>query len=49
VSDYDALPDLDALAADLDDAILELAEAAGVAGGAARDNGHSTHPAGAQG
>ena len=44
VSDFDALPDLDALAADLQAAILELADAAGVASAPAGANGHSPLP-----
>jgi diacylglycerol O-acyltransferase len=39
VGDYDALPDLDRLAAALDDAIRQLAEAAGVGDEVARGNG----------
>ena len=49
MSDYDALPDLDALAADLEAAILELADAAGVGGAAAEANGHGAAPARAGG
>ena len=49
VSDYDALPDLDALAADLAAAILELADAAGVGDEPAQANGHSPLPARAGG
>ena len=44
VSDYDALPDLDALAAALGDAILELADAAGVGDEVARANGRTPAP-----
>ena len=44
VSDYDALPDLDALATALDDAILELADAAGVGDEVARANGRTPVP-----
>jgi hypothetical protein len=44
VSDYDALPTLDALAAALADAILELADAAGVGYVVARGNGRSPAP-----
>jgi hypothetical protein len=44
VSDYDALPDLDALAADLAGAILELADAAGIADLPAHGNGRSPVP-----
>jgi diacylglycerol O-acyltransferase / wax synthase len=44
VSDYDALPTLDALAAALADAILELADAAGVGDVVARGNGRSPAP-----
>ena len=46
VSDYDALPDLDALAAALGDAILELADAAGVGDEVARANGRTPAPPG---
>jgi diacylglycerol O-acyltransferase len=44
VSDYDALPDLDALAAALGDAIRELAEAAGLGDELPRANGRPAAP-----
>jgi diacylglycerol O-acyltransferase len=44
VSDYDAVPDLDALAAALGEAILELADAAGVGDEVARANGRTPAP-----
>ncbi|HWT24760.1 MAG TPA: WS/DGAT domain-containing protein, partial [Solirubrobacteraceae bacterium] len=44
VGDFDALPDLDALAAALGHAILELAEAAGVGDDATRANGRGPAP-----